>query len=137
MNLSLYVNSIILFLQNYILFTNFEISDVDEDKNLKKGYVNIMLLISYIYFIYFVYILINYSNKLKINYLKNIDILNNIDNDICCICLENMHSSNYSKLSCCCNWIHSKCLCEYIHYYENKSCPLCRKNLEIINCIHL
>ena len=134
-NLSIYFNTIILIVQNYILFYKIKIENNDENNSLKRGYINMMLLSSYLYYICFLYIIIIKKKDLKLSYSTN--ILQDINNNVCCICLEEIQINDHSKLTCCFNYIHTKCIEEYLNYNQNHICPLCRKNFQIINYINL
>ena len=57
--------------------------------------------------------------------------------DICCICLESINDKVNYKLICCKNYIHIECVNQYIDNKNNKTCPLCRKNIEMLNYISL
>lgn len=80
---------------------------------------------------------INFNNHdvYIINQLEydNLEIAPNIYiNEDCCICLEPMEY-NLTKTKCCNQYIHNKCLVDYIIFkYRNRSeiiCPLCRSKI--------
>lgn len=64
-------------------------------------------------------------------------------NQECCICLDYLNV-DLSKLDCCSNIIHTKCIYDMFvheHINENKevvfTCPLCRKHTDFKNVISL
>jgi hypothetical protein len=66
----------------------------------------------------------------------NIIELDNINQNICCICLNTEDdTSNHIKIDCCNQISHKKCLIDWI--IVSNTCPICRKNYQFEKIIRL
>lgn len=64
--------------------------------------------------------------------------LTNINEDLCCICL-NTYNYNWITLKCCGQKIHDECLMDWliIDTNINYKCPICRKSIQLDEIITL
>jgi len=129
-NISIYVG-IFFYTIQYIVLSQYEYDD-----DSKKGYLFFMIVLNNFYFISNHFIIFKYYNIFDFVYESN-DIIEEFIEDICCICLESVNDKMNYKLTCCKNYIHIECVNQYIDNKNNKTCPLCRKNIEMINYILL
>jgi len=129
-NLSLYINTLFFFLQNYFLQNPINGKQVEE-----KGYVYLMYVMIYFYYFIFIFLIIRDISLFKFRFICELD--NQDVNDMCCICLENMKNCKINKLSCCHNIIHSDCVDSYVEYSQSKKCPLCRNDLKVLDIISI
>ena len=74
---------------------------------------------------------------------KTILTISDDDTDYCCICINTIQD-DFIKLRCCKQYIHEKCITEFITSINNNvyNCPICRKELntpvsfgKIIDCM--
>lgn len=129
-NISIYFGLFFYSIQFLIL------SNDEYDDDQSKGYLYFMILLNNFYFIWNHYIIFKFYNIFEFVYQSNTFIEEFVE-DMCCICLESINDKINYKLTCCKNYIHVDCVNQYIDNKNDKTCPLCRKNIEMLNYISL
>lgn len=133
MNISIYTNILLFIIQLYLI--SLPIESTSEDDNVEKGYKYSMFLCCILYITIYAFVFIKYYKNFKFEFLSLHNDPKNIDS-ICCICIEPIQEK-LTLLNCCSNFIHYNCILEYKNYNINNICPLCRRNIDIINTIYL
>jgi len=129
-NISIYFGLFFYIIQ-YIFLYRFE---YDDDQS--KGYLFFMILLNNLYFISNHFILLKFYILFDFLFQNN-ELVQDFVEDMCCICLECIRDKINYKLLCCKNYIHIECVNQYFDNKNYKTCPLCRKNIEMLNYISL
>jgi|UniRef100_A0A6C0AN92 hypothetical protein len=70
------------------------------------------------------------NEELELNNINTNLTISEDDTDYCCICINTIQD-DFIKLRCCKQYIHEKCITEFITSINNNvyNCPICRKQL--------